>query len=138
MTEYTEVPYKEMELERMRIGMEAALSPELLDANINLRYDWVTDYIITQVRGYIWSEQLEHHEVRYPSDWWQAFKERWFKLWMLEKWPVKYKIHSIDLKAVFPSLKIETPNYKYYVRAFEDVDYSYLVRIGDKGKVKCE
>lgn len=29
--------------------------------------------------------------VKYPSDWWEAFKERWFPKWMLRRWPVNYK-----------------------------------------------
>jgi len=28
---------------------------------------------------------------RYPVDWWQAVKERWFPPWLLRRYPVRYK-----------------------------------------------
>jgi hypothetical protein len=28
--------------------------------------------------------------VRYPKDWWEAFKERWFPKWLLERYPAQY------------------------------------------------
>ena len=115
------VKYKEMILERMKIGLQVALSDELLSPSVTYRDDYFYDSVVFQVRGYVWAEQIEHHDVKYPADWWQAFKERWFNKWMLERWPVRYKIHHIDLKAVFPSLKIESPEYKYIIRAIENI-----------------
>ena len=32
-------------------------------------------------------------EVRYPADWWQAVKQRWFPAWALRRWPV-VEIHK--------------------------------------------
>lgn len=34
-------------------------------------------------------------ERRWPSDWWQAFKERWFPKWWLKRWPVNYQTISV-------------------------------------------
>jgi len=131
VSDYHYIPkYKDMILERLRIGLNTTISKELLGAQVNLFEDYYSDAIIAQISGYIWAEQLEYHEVIYPADWLQAFKERWFNSWMLKRWPVKYKIHKINLKAVFPSLKVETPDYKYIVRALEDIDYSYDHRQG--------
>lgn len=38
---------------------------------------------------------------KYPADWWQAFKERWFP----KRWAnVKYK--KVDVKALYPKLQL--------------------------------
>ncbi len=37
-------------------------------------------------------------EERWPADWWQAFRERWFPAWWLRRWPVRYKSVSIKEK----------------------------------------
>jgi hypothetical protein len=44
------------------------------------------------------------HE-KWPTDWWQALKERWWPRWALRRWPVEYKhldIHETIYKAVCP------------------------------------
>lgn len=28
---------------------------------------------------------------RWPKDWWQAFRERWFPVWWITRWPIQYK-----------------------------------------------
>lgn len=32
----------------------------------------------------------------WPADWWEAFKDRWFPEWALDRWPVRYKRIIID------------------------------------------
>lgn len=88
-------------------------------------YD-VAMMLIYDMRSYILSEQLDrvYHKVEYPSDWWQAFKERWFSKRMLKRWPVKKKVYvvDIDFKALYPELtaKVSIPDsqsiLKYVVR----------------------
>jgi len=45
---------------------------------------------------------LEDHEIkiheRWPADWWQAFRERWFPSWILARFPVKYVVIDIEQK----------------------------------------
>ncbi len=41
----------------------------------------------------------------YPSDWWQAFKERWMPKWVLRLSPVKYS--EIVARHMFPFLQEE-------------------------------
>jgi hypothetical protein len=43
-------------------------------------------------------------DIKYPADWKQAFKERWFPQWLLKKYPVKYK--QFEVKALYPYLSI--------------------------------
>jgi hypothetical protein len=67
----------------------------------NTLYYELTTYIHT-----IGEENVELY-VKYPMDWWEAFKERWFSKWLLVKYPVKYKevyIVETKYKAVCPHL----------------------------------
>lgn len=100
---------KEVILEKTQLHctrlVDIAISPH--DVAMMLIYD---------IRSYILSEQLNNirREVEYPSDWWQAFKGRWFTKKMLKRWPVKMKKHviDIDIKALYPELtaKISIPD----------------------------
>ena len=38
----------------------------------------------------------------HPRDWWQAFKERWFPQWMLDRWPPRYC--HVEAEYKFPEM----------------------------------
>ncbi len=46
----------------------------------------------------------EEELTKYPSDWWQALKERWFPKWMKQRWPIKY--NEVWAYHKFPDLEI--------------------------------
>ena len=45
---------------------------------------------------------------KYPKNWWQAFKYRFFPTWALKRWPIKYatvkETHKVDVSALYPQL----------------------------------
>lgn len=43
--------------------------------------------------------------ARIPADWWQAFKERWFRPWLLRFFPVQY----IEIVAVHKYPELDVP-----------------------------
>lgn len=109
---YPDTNIESVVLEKLKIGAEIALSPYLLDVHV------VVECLAMKVRGFIWSEQHQHIEIKYPRDWWQAFKERWFSKRMLERWPVEYKMHNIDVKTLYPNYRPSIPDQEYRIRLF--------------------
>lgn len=49
--------------------------------------------------------------VRWPKDWIQAFKARWFPGWLKKLFPVKWE--RIDIRAIYPKAKLPDPVFKY-------------------------
>lgn len=41
--------------------------------------------------GHVWGERVIERSAKYPKDWWQAFRERWFPKKWLYKHPVEYE-----------------------------------------------
>ena len=41
-----------------------------------------------------YNERLDK-EIKYPSNWREAIKERFFPLWLLRYFPVKYKVFNV-------------------------------------------
>jgi len=70
-----------------------------------------------ELRAYLTSERLSRIDVKYPKDWWQAFKERCFPKWLLEKFPVEYHEKRYDVRAFYP--RVSLPQEKHYVRVFK-------------------
>lgn len=50
----------------------------------------------------------ERADVSYPSDWWQAFRERWLPAWWLRRHPVRVTTRSLavrgEARALFPEV----------------------------------
>lgn len=51
--------------------------------------------MVMQIKSMVAGERV--HEIRYPLDWWQAFRERWFPKFWLKWYPVKYHEWHVDL-----------------------------------------
>ena len=64
----------------------------------------------TYIHG-IAGERIEFHD-KYPKDWWQAVKRRFFPKWALRRWPVMFTFIDISeqqYKAVCPHLEAAMP-----------------------------
>lgn len=55
-------------------------------------------------------QEVEHTEITYPIDWFEAFKERWLPVWLLKKYPVKYQTHKIVTKITKICPHLDVPN----------------------------
>ena len=111
----------EVTLERFNIGMARAISPHLIDAQVKTEWDAVFEHWATEIRGYVWSEPVQYREIKYPRDWWQAFKLHWFPDWAKLRWPVEYMVHIIDIKAIYPEFRPSVPNEKYRFHLLESI-----------------
>jgi len=50
----------------------------------------IEDKISSDLKYMINIATMEDEVVKYPSDWWQWFKQRWFPAWALKMFPIKY------------------------------------------------
>lgn len=83
-------------------------------------FDHICHGVVVQVRQEILAEHLDRATVRYPQDWWEAFKEHLYAhLWVhwpwgieyaKKRWPVLYRFITMESKALYPRLSI--PNHK--------------------------
>ena len=92
-----------IELQKLKYAIIASV-PEAIITDVRLidHFDFISNEVVAQVIGIIWSQQLE--EIKYPRDWWQAIKDRWFPNWLKERYPVIYTI--VDVKAKYPKYKL--------------------------------
>ena len=73
------------------------------------------------IRQDIFGKQLEEVDIKYPADWWQAVKDRWFPEWAKRHWPVMFTRHHVNVRALYPTIP-EVPDH----RAYMNVDYSIM------------
>ena len=100
-----------VKLERMKLAAMMYISKELADEfaiepTVTITNAWhhCLDAIVIQVRQEVFGRQLTRFVIEHPSNWWQAFKERWFPAWALNRWPMKVTTHTIESKELYPDL----------------------------------
>ena len=107
------LPLLKVYLEKQIMGQEWSLSEGLLDPKVFLDRDgWFPHQYRAGIRGFLWGKTIEEFEIKYPSDWWQAFKERWSPRWALRRWPVQYERKNIKLTAYWPTFRVMVPDHE--------------------------
>jgi len=103
---------KEIQLEKIKIGLTQRISNHLLGPEV--RFSEVDSFICNsvdmQIHGYVWGERGKSETIKYPATWRDAFKERWFPKWLLNRYPAQYRVHEISTTTLYPNFKISMPN----------------------------
>lgn len=58
-------------------------------------------------------------EVKYPANWWEAFKERWFPNFLLDYFPVKYTTVTIGAEAFYDRIAIPKEMIRFRIYSVE-------------------
>jgi len=102
---------KTIAFERFKFQANKHLMDVCLLHNVDLEacVDWEVRDLVLKLRARILGERLV--EIKYPADWWQALKDRWFPAWAKERWPVCFKTY--DIAALYPLVSM--PKERYFI-----------------------
>ena len=93
---------EEIQLKAMCFGSRSILSP-LITRN-EVYADDILSYemprVIWELECTVFGEVLE--EGKWPVNWWQAFRERWFPEFWLSRYPVQYD--HVSAAALYPKI----------------------------------
>jgi len=105
--------FREEKLEKIRLGIARAISDTvLLDADVEQVRDYICNDIHYRVQGFIWGQRQPDRIISYPASWWEAFKERWFPLALLRRFPVEYIEYTISATVLYPEYHVAIPGQK--------------------------
>lgn len=107
---------KEIVLQKIKVAAFQHLSPHLLDADIATMPDVIGRHLALSLNAYVFGEKGDDIVIDYPRDWWEAFKNRWFPRWALQRWPVLYTRHRITPQTIYKNLKISLPEEAHQIR----------------------
>jgi len=107
---------KMIKLKMREFVVRQAVSDKLLEsADVNVIVDTVMRNMIMEIHRKFSSLEIKRQEVKYPADWKQAFKERWFPKWALKKWPVQYTTIMLAAETLFYDFHNPLPGYEYQI-----------------------
>lgn len=58
----------------------------------------------------------ERHVIRFPSDWWQAVKERFAPAWFRDRYPVQFTEVSASLEELYPEFEPAIPDRQHVLK----------------------
>lgn len=70
---------------------------------------WAVEQVIVRFNARIASQHidtLEEYTFKAPADWLEAMKERWLPAWALKRWPVRYRVDTINVLALYPQIPV--------------------------------
>jgi len=120
MRDYIE--YQRVEIEKFKWGLRKALDSRLMDVCVDVYFDTVINRVVFEVEGFLWGQRVANKKVEYPTDWWQAFKERWFPVWLKRRFPVKYVVHWLDYRLAYPDYRLAFPGHKTTAFTLQETD----------------
>jgi hypothetical protein len=94
------------------VAFEIAPDAPFIANNWEVVVEQVARRLVFHLKAAALGKNIENVDIeeKWPQDWWQAFRERWFPAWWLNRWPVKYKRISVH-KAIYricPHLNMAT------------------------------
>lgn len=110
-------------LDAWQVQQNLRISGEIFGAPAELT-TYLTNDVFPQIElrfnKYIASQTLHKREVKYPSNWREAFKERFAPGWYLKRSPVKYTHITLEAKALYPDIAL--PKERNHIVLFKQVE----------------
>lgn len=79
---------------------------------IDFTAELIGDVLITRLSAFVNCTHTDKfcYYLEYPENWWEAFKLRFFPRWLIDKYPIKFKIVdiSVDKYIICPHLPYES------------------------------
>lgn len=76
--------------------VNGTISKHFKESHLTVAVPQSIDVMVMQLTGWVTGERI--NEIKYPLDWWEHFRQRWFPKFLLEKYPVKFRIYKIDVQ----------------------------------------
>jgi hypothetical protein len=102
----------QVDLTVVNFGIRRAIAESMLlsGASVDVVVRREAGIILAMVKARILAEEVDSRTVIYPKDWWEAFKERWFPVWLQRRYPVKKKIIEYRTMLAYPQSKVKCPD----------------------------
>jgi hypothetical protein len=67
------------------------------------------DGMLKRMRCRVAGESQSPFIYETATSWWQQFKVEYFPKWALRRWPAKMTQHKVELRVLYPMLKVSLP-----------------------------
>ena len=106
--------WRQIELEKLKCVVLKSIPDALHDkmvadgvrCDISDQYQFVADEMLIRLVAEVTAQRITLPAIRYPTDWKEAVKKRFFPKWALKRWPVRYTVEEFDVKVIYPMIAL--------------------------------
>ena len=103
----TSIGIERLNLEVARVRQQCMLDDHtLISMDVQEWREEAMRSMVLAIIASVASKKYEFKAVRFPSDWWQALKHRFFPLWLQKKFPVQWDEYKAEACAYYPTIEI--------------------------------
>lgn len=78
--------------------------------------------MVYELDGVIAGRVNQEVEVKYPKNWWQAVKERFFPKVLIKRYPVEYQVYKLTATECYPEIQLkDKQSFVFVQKSFEVV-----------------
>ncbi len=117
-----DIALKRVRFEIERFCAQQQFDPREMSRNAEMSAHFVDEMsrmMVLKLMTKIATKKFDMKGVRFPADWWESFKNRWFPRWALKRWPVQWTQVELTGSAYYPD--IEIPNHQAFVEVMMTV-----------------
>lgn len=111
--------YKSHVLDVLTFAIERRISHAELGA---IRHDLVLEdtanYLAVHLIAHVLGRRHDGPEIRYPMNWWDAFKARWFPAWLLRRFPARFVVVLPSMTELYPDIQAIPGQRSVVIREF--------------------
>lgn len=109
---FTDNAYTQVALEKALIYARTNMSLPGVDHKIEqVEMGLCVHYLCIQLRAAVWAQRPQQVSAEcVPATWWDHFKLTYFPEWLIDRFPANKRHVYIDVKVLYPQLKVEVPN----------------------------
>jgi hypothetical protein len=94
-------------LDKIKIGLKNSICisenfKNFYSEKLDIMVELLSDHIVAGLEAKVFGETLD--KKKYPINWWEAFKERWFLTFFKKYFLVKYKV--INYTCLYPKISL--------------------------------
>lgn len=108
--------FERITLQRERVAVEQRVTRQIIELG---RWKDIQSHIDDSLVRRLMYELLTHTDTfmcpKYPSNWWQAVRERWAPTWWLKRYPVVYTTPVATVRAKYPTIYFDNADHRAYV-----------------------
>jgi hypothetical protein len=98
-----------IKLNRIKLMAQRVLSEKQIDALVDIEQIESERFLLSMVAR-LYADDEYSETITYPENWVEAIKDRWLPEWLKVRFPVRYKMHEISARVIYPKLKVSAPD----------------------------
>ena len=92
-----------VELENLKFTLRERINKDLFSrASFDIVEDVIMDTLTLELKVNVFAEHVGRNICEFPENWWQAFKDRWFPVWLKKLSPVRMTRFTVDVHCAYP------------------------------------